>query len=231
MISEKRVVAVIPARGGSKRLPNKNILPLAGKPLIHWTIQAAKDSHYIDEIIVSTDCEKIQAVAEQAGVSIPSLRPLELASDTATTQSVLLYEIGKMEKSADILIVLQPTSPLRSGVDINCALEAFINRNATSVVSVTECEHSPLWSNTLGEDGNMNGFLNHVTRRSQDLPTFYRLNGAIYIYDIKEYILNNGSKYDEMAYASIMPPNRSIDIDNQIDFELAEFFMRKLYDI
>lgn len=157
MIDGKKVIALIPARGGSKRLPRKNVLPLNGKPLIAWSIDAANNCPYIDKVLVSTDDQEIADVALQFGAEVPELRPEHLASDTAKTESVLIYTLEKFGKGDEILVLLQPTSPLRTTQHINEALELFIEKQALSVVSVTPCEHSPLWSNTLPEDGSMGG--------------------------------------------------------------------------
>lgn len=159
MIDGKKVIALIPARGGgSKRLPRKNVLPLNGKPLIAWSIDAANNCPYIDKVLVSTDDQEIADIALQfGGAEVPELRPEHLASDTAKTESVLIYTLEKFGKGDEILVLLQPTSPLRTTQHINEALELFIEKQALSVVSVTPCEHSPLWSNTLPEDGSMGG--------------------------------------------------------------------------
>ncbi|HGF7228112.1 TPA: acylneuraminate cytidylyltransferase family protein, partial [Vibrio cholerae] len=175
MINGRRVLALIPARGGSKRLPRKNILPLAGKPLIAWSIEAAQNSQYIDEIFVSTDNEEIAKIASQFGVNIPELRPESLASDTAKTESVLFYTLDNFAKDTDIVVLLQPTSPLRTAEHIDEALRLFFQKEAFSVVSVTECEHSPLWANVLSSDHSMENFIEKgAKQRSQDLGVYYR---------------------------------------------------------
>lgn len=228
MIDNKKVMAIIPARGGSKRLPRKNVLSLNGKPLIAWTIEAAQKSKYIDTVFVSTDDPEIADVSQKFGVDVPELRPEKLASDTATTESVLFYTLNKFGSDVDIIVILQPTSPLRTAQHIDEALELFIKKEAFSVVSVTPCEHSPLWANTLPKDGSMRGFLRpEALQRSQDLEEFYRLNGALYFFDVDK--LNNigGILYTSESFCYVMSNNVSIDIDNRLDFELVEFFMRK----
>ena len=221
-------MAFIPARGGSKRLPNKNILPLAEKPLIAWSINAAIGSKYVDNIFVSTDDQRIAGVSKEHGVDVPELRPKELASDTATTESVLFYTLDKFGKDADIVLILQPTSPLRTSEHIDKALELFIKKNASSVVSVTECEHSPLWANTLPNDGNMNDFIrSEALHRSQDLDVFYRLNGAIYIYDVSKIRDAGELKYTAGTYAYKMDNCYSVDIDTSFDFDIANFLLSK----
>lgn len=228
MINGKRVIAIIPARGGSKRLPRKNILPLGGKPLIGWTIEAAQNSRYVDEIFISTDDREIASVAGHFGLDVKELRPKELSTDTATTESVLFYTLDKFGKNADILVLLQPTSPLRSSVHIDEAIELFDEKLAFSIVSVTPCEHPPQWANTLPESRSMKDFIRpDYNKRSQDLGEVFRLNGAIYVYDIKKLLSLRTMSYTEDTYAYEMSNKYSIDIDNKVDFDLAEFFINR----
>lgn len=227
MISGKRVIAIIPARGGSKRLPRKNVLPLGGKPLIGWTIDAARDSKYIDDVFVSTDNQEIADISAQFGVVVPELRPSYLSTDVATTQSVVFYTIEKYGNNADIVIILQPTSPLRSAKHIDEALELFVHKEAFSVVSLTPCEHPPLWANTLPENGSLGYFLSHeANKRSQELGQFYRLNGAIFIYDIVKLISCGHMSYRNDSYAYKMGNEFSVDIDSALDFEFTKFIMK-----
>ena len=221
-----KVLAIIPARGGSKRLPNKNILDLCGKPLIAWSISAAKKSKYVNDIIVSTDDIEIAKVAKKYGANVPELRPEELASDTATTQSVIMYTLEKFGKDADLVIILQPTSPLRDHIHLDQAIELYLKKGAFSVVSVTPCEHSPLWSNTLPEDRCLKDFLRvDQLKRSQDLEQYFRLNGAIYIYNAAELSKLGVLEYGKSSYAYVMDRTSSIDIDDYMDFKMAKFFL------
>ena len=225
MFNNKKILAVITARAGSKRLPNKNILDLAGKPLIAWTIDEAKKSKYIDKLIVSTDSEKIAEICKQYGAEVPFMRPDELASDTANSISVLKHSIEFFKNEFDYVLLLQPTSPLRTVKDIDKAIEN-LNNNVKAVVSVCETEHSPLWSNTLPDDLNMANFIKPEikNKRSQDLPKYYRLNGAIYISEIDYFYQNNGF-IGQLTKAYIMNQLNSIDIDTEIDFKLCEVFI------
>lgn len=228
MINDKKILAIIPARGGSKRLPRKNILNLAGKPLIAWSIEAAKNSQYIDSIFVSTDDKSVASISAEYGLNVPELRPAELASDEASTEDMLLYTLNKFGDGYDVIVLLQPTSPLRTVTDIDNAIEHFINKNAFSVVSVTPCEHSPMWSNNLPADGNMGAFINKkAIKRSQELAQFYRLNGAIYIFDIKKFLQYGEICYTDKSFAYEMTNINSVDIDTKLDFEIAEFLLRK----
>ncbi|MEY1522680.1 acylneuraminate cytidylyltransferase family protein [Providencia manganoxydans] len=226
MISNKRVLAFIPARGGSKRLPQKNILPLCGKPTIGWTIEAAKNSKYVDNIFVSTDDPNIAKIAENFGIPIPELRPRELATDDSKTETVLIYTLNKFGGDYDIVILLQPSSPLRTSQHLDEALELFVKKDAFSIVSVTQCEHSPLWSNILPEDNSMSNFITpEAMKRSQELETFFRINGAIYAFDIKKLLRYNEIRYTDESFAYIMKNEHSIDIDNDIDLKLAAAIM------
>lgn len=224
MIDDKKILAIIPARGGSKRLPNKNILPLAGKPLIQWTIEAALSSKYIDDVIVSTDCSEIAKISSESGAKVPYKRPDSLSDDNATTNDVILHALKNINIKYDVVVLLQPTSPLRSALDVNNAIELLVKKEAEGVVSVSPCEHSPLWSNEIPNNLSLGGFLPSSLKgkRSQDLPEYFRLNGAIYAYHIDAFIRDEGIFYSDKVYAYKMPTERSVDIDNFIDFSLAE---------
>jgi CMP-N,N'-diacetyllegionaminic acid synthase len=180
----KSFLAIIPARGGSKRLPKKNVLDLNGKPLIEWSIEAGLKSKYIDKVVVTSDAAEILDIAESSGVSVIN-RPVELASDTATTFDAIKHTINNVN-NYDYIVLLQPTSPLRTAQHIDEAIEILFERSADAVVSVCEVDHSPLWSNTLPNNDNMSNFIRDdvLNKRSQDLEVYYRLNGAIYICDI-----------------------------------------------
>jgi len=230
MYQNKKVLAIIPARGGSKRLPHKNILDLNGKPLIAWTIEAAKKSKIIDKLIVSTDDDKIAEISKQYGAEVPFIRPKHLASDTASSLDVVLHAIHffkEKEVQFDYFVLLQPTSPLRTNEDIDDAFK-LLDDKTKAVVSVCETAHSPLWSNTLPKDLSMKDFIKPEIRnmRSQDLPKYYRLNGAIYISE-SEYLKENYGFLGKNTKAYIMPQKRSVDIDTIRDIKLIEcYFMR-----
>ena len=176
------VLALIPARSGSKRLPQKNKLLLGGLPLIEWSIRAAKASTRIDDVIVSTDDPEIAEIAVKAGARVPFMRPAHLATDEATSVDVVLHALAASETAYHGFVLLQPTSPFRTGKDIDGVLTMAEDRQADAVISVCEVDHSPLWTNTLPPDHSMAGFLKDDVRgvRSQQLPTYYRLNGSIY---------------------------------------------------
>lgn len=217
MYQNKTFLAIIPARGGSKRLPRKNVLDLCGKPLIAWSIEAGIKSKYIDKVIVTSDDDEILAVSKEYGADT-ILRPDELASDTATTFDAIKHTINNVE-NYDYIVLLQPTSPLRDSKYIDEAIKLLESKNADAVVSVCEMDHSPLWSNTLDDSLSMKGFLRDevLSKRSQDLETYYRLNGAIYICKTDELLEKKGFFLKDNIFAYKMDRKSSIDIDEEID--------------
>ena len=223
MINNKTFLAIIPARGGSKRLPRKNILNLAGKPLIGWSIEAGLKSRYIDKTVVTSDDDEILNIAKQFGSNVLK-RPDELASDTASSFDAIEHAIKQTVKQYDYTILLQPTSPLRDDKHIDEAIELLIQKNADAVISVCKMDHNPLWSNTLDKTLSMENFLpeNILNKRSQDLQTYYRLNGAIYICKTNKLLEEKSFFLKENIFAYIMDRNSSIDIDEEIDFKIAE---------
>ena len=221
MYKNKNFLAVIPARGGSKRLPGKNILDLCGKPIIAWSIEAGLNSSYIDKVVVSSDDDDILDTAKRFKAEIIK-RPKQLASDTASSFDVVKHAIDNLE-SYDYVVLLQPTSPLRNYQHIDKAIEFLEEKNADSIISVCEVNHSPLWSNTLQENCSMNNFIKEevINKRSQDLEKYYRLNGAIYICEISKFLKAREFFLGENVYAFIMNREHSIDIDEKIDLEFA----------
>ena len=218
----KTFLAIIPARGGSKRLPRKNILDLCGKPLISWSIEAALKSKYISKVVVSSDDEEILNISSNFGADIIK-RSYELANDTATTFDAIKHTINNLEKY-DYIVLLQPTSPLRNEKHIDEAIELLEEKQADAIVSVCEMDHSPLWSNTLPKDGNMNNFLRDevLNKRSQDLEKYYRVNGAVYICKTDKLLENKSFFLKDNIFGYIMDRKSSIDIDEEIDFLFAE---------
>jgi N-acylneuraminate cytidylyltransferase len=232
MKKRPKILAIIPARAGSKRLPGKNTKSLAGKPLIQWTMEAAKNSKLLAEVIVSTDDESIVELAKKIDIKVPFLRPKHLAQDESTTIDVIKHAIGFFEKQGkhfDYIMLLQPTSPLRTSCHIDEAINLLKDKNADAIISVCPTEHSPLWSNTLDEGGKMDLFISSDIKntRSQDLPVYYRLNGAIYITKIKRLLDENTMFIKDNIFAYKMTTKSSVDIDECIDFTLAEAIMEK----
>lgn len=233
MYKAKRIIAIIPARSGSKGLPNKNIRSLNGKPLIAYSIEAAKESGIFDEIFLSTDSQEYADIAVQYGANVPFLRSDNLATANASTWDCVIEAIENYQKGGknyDIFVLLQPTSPLRTAQDIAAAVELMIAKNADSVVSVSEADHSPLWYNTLPESKSLNGFLRPeiMTKNRQQLPTYYRVNGAIYIVSTA-YFSRTQNIYDGNSFAYIMPRRNSIDIDNLLGFSIAEYLISERF--
>lgn len=226
MLNKKTFLAIIPARGGSKRLPKKNVLPLAGKPLIAWSIEAARKSKYLDAVVVSSDDDEILELAKEYKAQIIK-RPAELASDTATTIDVIKHTL-QMKAEYDYIVLLQATSPLRTVEHIDEAIELLEEKNADAIVSVCEMEHSPLWSNTLPANGNMKNFLKKeiLNKRSQDLEKYYRLNGAIYICKREKLLKEETFLLQDNIFAYVMRRENSIDIDEAIDFSMAEILLK-----
>lgn len=223
-------IAIITARSGSKGLPDKNIKELCGKPLIAYSIGCALESGQFDKVFVSTDSEKYAEIAARFGSDASFLRSAETSGDMAGSWDVVREVIDRFEKRGeffDRIMLLQPTSPLRTAADIRNSFALMEEKDANSVVSVCEMEHSPLWSNTLGEDLCMDDFRreNYCDIRRQDLPTYYRLNGAIFL--VKREELEQRQMLRHKSYAYVMPMERSIDIDTEIDFKIAECYMRE----
>lgn len=226
MHNQKTFLAIIPARGGSKRLPRKNVLDLAGKPLIAWSIEAGLKSKYIDKVIVTSDDDEILGIANEFG-SDTIKRPDELASDTATSFDAIKHTINNIDRY-DYIVLLQPTSPLRTADQIEEAIELLESKSADAVISVCEMDHSPLWSNTLPNDNSMQGFLRDeiLNKRSQDLEPYYRLNGAIYICDTNRLLEEKSFLFKENIFAYKMDRESSVDIDEKIDFQFAEILIK-----
>lgn len=227
MLNGKKILAIIPARAGSKRVINKNIRDLCGLPLIGWTLKDLHSSKYIDHAYVSTDSLEIQKVAENFSIDCNPLRPLELASDVATSFDVVLDIINNKKPDFDIIILLQPTSPLRTLKDIDASLELFASLDANSVTSVCETESHPSWCASLPADRNMKEMIkNLLVKRSQDLETNYKLNGAIYIITVEAFRRCRSFFADDKAFAYIMSRKNSIDIDTEDDLLIAECLMK-----
>lgn len=218
-------LAVILARSGSKGLPDKNIKELCGKPLLAYTVEAAIISGKYDIVHVSTDSELYVDIAKKYGADVPFLRDEKLAGDNASSWDAVRYVVEEYEKlgqTFDTISLLQPTSPLRDSTDIRNAFEIYESNKATGVVSVCEVDHSPLACNTLPEDNSLNGFIdiNKVGRR-QDMGTYYRINGAIYIQN-RDLLMNGESIYSQGSYAYVMDKKHSVDIDDEMDFLFAQ---------
>ena len=222
------MIAIVPARGGSKGLPGKNIKNLLGKPMIAYTIEEALKSKYITEVIISTDCNEIEKVAIKYGAKSPFLRPEYLASDSAKAIDNYIYTIDRLNKefAYDIkdFVLLQPTSPLRTVEDIDKSIELFKDKNADSVVSYTE-EHHPIeWHKYITEDGKFENIFEEKLLNRQEIKKSYFPNGAVFVFDYR--LIKQGKYYSDNSYAYIMPRNRSVDVDTIEDFKYIEFLMK-----
>ena len=227
-MDEHKIFAIIPARGGSKGLPGKNIKQLNGKPLICHTIGEALKSNNLDQVFVSTDDPAIAKISKNCGAEIIN-RPDELAKDESPAIDAIFHAINAIKDTSDkdIIILLQPTSPLRNATDIDAALDIFLKTDCDSVISMYKVEHSPYWCFKYKGDTFKPLFGNKgLKMRRQELPDVYRPNGAIYITTIKNLYKNNGFYCDKIV-PYIMPPKRSVDIDEEIDFKLAGLLIQE----
>lgn len=225
MINGLSILALIPARGGSKSLPRKNILPLAGKPLIAWTITAAKASKYIDRLILSSDDEEIMAVARDWECDVPFRRPDEFASDSATSLSVVRHAQSALGQHYDLVVYLQPSSPLRLTEDIDATIELYAQVGAKAAVSMSDVKKSPYIMFRADSSNRVTPLIpvdQNINRR-QDMPRILIANGAIYVASWKHFE-NGGAFIPEDAVAYVMPPERSVDIDDLEDMEKAAIY-------
>ena len=227
MISEDAMknIAIIPARSGSKGLPDKNIKDLCGKPLMAYSIEAALESNEFDEVMVSTDSPEYAEIAIKWGAHVPFLRSAETSSDSASSWSMVeevLHNYSRKGLEFDTFCLLQPTSPLRTADDIKGAYKLYREKAQFAVVSVCEAEHSPLWCGSLPENNELVDFINmEAMKQRQAKGKFYRLNGAIYIVNTQRF---KGDKYlyQKGSYAFAMEQSHSIDIDSKLDFFIAK---------
>lgn len=223
-----KTIAIIPARSGSKGLKDKNVKMLCGKPMMAYTISACLESGCFDTVHVSTDSEEYARIAREYNADVPFLRSEEAASDTASTEMVIrevLSRYEKMGKKFDAFAIMQPTSPLRSKEDIVNAFVMMKEKELDSVIGVCEAEHSPRIMNQLPDDGSMYQFLDHDSNSNRQLHgKYYRINGAMYLVKVDAY-KSHDAMYGPKSAALIMPKDRSIDIDDQMDFVIAKAIM------
>ena len=220
-----KVLALIPARGGSKGLPRKNVLPVGGRSLIAWTIEAAEKAKCISRVILSSDDDEIIAVAKECGCEVPYKRPEELASDKASSIDVVFHALKEIP-GYDYLLLLQPTSPLRTSEDIDAAFALMLEKQAPACVSVCPVEESPYWMYQLEGQSRLRSVLEmplEATRR-QDLPNVYSLNGAIYIARV-DWLLRQRSFMSCDTVGYVMPRERSVDIDTPEDYQKLNAFL------
>lgn len=220
------VFSLIPARAGSKGIPNKNICLLAGKPLIEYTISASLQSDIIDRTFVSSDGSNILNVSEQLGAEIIN-RPAEHATDTASSHQVIEHFISQLDVEDAYIVLLQPTSPLRNAQHIDTAFEQLKSNSADGLISVFPMKNTPYKSYILDENGCLQGLMGNDApyKRRQDLPDVFYPNGAIYIFTLKDFMSEKTIPHkNTMAY--VMPEEISIDIDNANDLEVAQAMIK-----
>ncbi|HMO04553.1 MAG TPA: acylneuraminate cytidylyltransferase family protein [Kiritimatiellia bacterium] len=223
-------MALITARGGSKGVPGKNIKPLAGKPLITHTIEAALGSRYVDQVMVSTDSEQIAGVARQAGAEVPFLRPAAFAGDLSKQEDAIIHAMEWAEqhgRRADWILILTPTNPLRTARHIDDVLEVFApHQTAKAYITVMEASHPPEFMNTLPPDKCMKDFLREEIKwkNRQELPTSYQVSASICVAEW-DYFKEQRSIYGPLTYAHVVDPVSGIDINTPMDFDYAEFLL------
>lgn len=230
-MEKKKILAIIPARGGSKGLPGKNIKKLNDKPLIAYSIEEALRSQLIDRVMVSTDSEEIAAISKQYGAEIPFIRPAELATDTASSVDVVIHAIEYLKENQNYIpeyvVLLQCTTPFKTSEDIDGTIEKCIKENMDAAVSICEAEVNPYW--TVKFEGNKLKDVipggNAITAR-QLLPKAYRLNGGIYVVKT-EVFLNERNFMPKHTTGYIMSQERSIDIDTADDFEQCQYWLEE----
>ncbi|SMG16905.1 acylneuraminate cytidylyltransferase family protein [Dethiosulfovibrio salsuginis] len=224
MYEDKRVLAIIPARGGSKRIPGKNVKILGDKPLIAWTVEAAKKSAYIDRLILSSDDNAIAKVAQEHGCDVPFMRPDSLATDTATSADVVIHALNFLGDGLfDYVILLQPTSPFRSCEDVDGAIKGCLSGGFSSLISTRPVRENPSWM--YSQEGEVLSSLSERLGEAASLR-WQILNGAIYVFDVR-WFLRNRAFMDEKTRLYSMPWERSVDIDTMEDWAWAEFLLDK----
>ena len=228
MIGGKAVLGLLAARGGSKGVPCKNLRKIGGKSLLAWSVEAGKQSHCIDRLILSTDDEEIVEAGRQLGCEVPFVRPANLATDEAKSIEVVRHALNSLPEKFDYLVLLQPTSPLRTANDIDRCVELCYQKKAPACVSITESEKTPHWMYELLEDHRMRPVLpeTEVLTRRQDFPQTYTLNGAVFVARADWISQNDFLGPDTIGYK--MPRARSIDIDTETDLLLADTILREM---
>ena len=231
MFKLKKILAIIPARAGSKGIKDKNIIDLNGKPLIAYSIEAGLKSKYIDKVVVTTDGEEIAREAIKYGAEVPFLRPEYLSSDNAKTIDAVIHCIEEMEKLGekyDYVVLLQPTQPLRQSWHIDEAIELILEKNEEALVSVSKVKDNPILIRSIDSNGYAINLLEgSSTKRRQEFPDFYKVNGAIYINKINQN-LNNKTSLNDNKLVYIMDEKYDVDIDEMLDLQIAELAIKAI---
>jgi CMP-N,N'-diacetyllegionaminic acid synthase len=226
MIGSKKVVGLIPARGGSKGVPRKNIRDVAGKPLIAWTIEAARASRYIDRVVLSSEDAEIIEVAKNWGCDAPFVRPQEFATDQADSMQVVKHALAALPERYDYLVLLQPTSPMRLAEDIDATIERCIASGAGLCVSVCEPDKSPYWMLKPDGAGRAHTLFptDRIPGRRQDAAPVVSVNGAVYVLSA-DHIASSGTFFAQGMAVHEMPKERSFDIDTELDLKIVNFLL------
>lgn len=227
MFGDKRVLGIIPARGGSKGVPRKNMRMVDGKPLVGRTVETALGSRYIDRLILSSDDKEIIKTAIEYGCEVPFVRPKELASDESVTRDVILHVMETIGEKYDLVVCLQVTSPLLISEDIDGAIRTCVGKNTGSCVTVCEVNKSPYWMFSMAEDGVIKPLMGEsfLSKRRQELPMVYIPNGAVFV-AMWDWFLEHKTFYGDLAAGYVMPKSRSIDIDTENDFMALDFLIK-----
>lgn len=224
-----KLLALIPARGGSKGIPRKNIKPLCGKPLIGWSIEAAKKSALVERVVVSTEDDEIADIAGHLGADVPFMRPAALAADDTPSIETVMHALSQLPEF-DWLLLLQPTSPLRATEDIDGIVRFCIEHEAPSAVSICEVEKHPYYMYERDESERLRPLIRqkpNISRR-QDLPQTYALNGALYLTRI-DWLKEQQSFVGPETLGYVMSPESSVDIDTPLDWRWVEFLIEQGY--
>lgn len=227
MINKKSVLAIIPARGGSKGVPRKNIQKLGEKPLIAWTIEAADKSQYIDRLILSSEDEEIISIAKEWGCEVPFVRPVELSQDDTPGIEPVLHALNTLSEEYDYIVLLQPTSPFRTHLDIDECIELCVKNGAPSCVSVVETSESPYWMYYKNKDNKITPLIKTDKKayQRQLLPKVFILNGAVYV-SKTEYVKIQKTFVTKDTLAFTMHRDHSLDIDSEYDFLNAKVILK-----
>ena len=223
------LIALIPARSGSKGIKNKNIKLFCGKPLIQWSIEAALKTPLIDRVIVSTDSQDYASLSVKLGAEVPFIRPAKYALDDSPSIDTILHALDHIPEATNILL-LQPTSPLRDHKDIESIYAFWKSKPNQSIVSISKSKMHPSWMYELNKDLTINSFSKEIKAfRRQDLPDSYLINGAMYLAS-REFLLKEKSFISPDTLGFIMPKEKSIDIDDEKDWIYAETLMNQIMD-
>ena len=222
-----KTLGLITARGGSKGVPKKNLRSLNGRTLVERTVTAAREATCLDRVVLSSEDAEIIAAAIAMGCEVPFIRPENLSTDEAKSIDVVRHALATLDETFDLIVVLQPTSPLRAAEDINGAVRLCVESGAPACVSVVEAEKTPQWSITLDPKHVITPLMpdQYLVPRRQELPTTYNINGAVFVARC-DWIVEHGSFLSPRTIGYVMPRERSIDIDSEVDLVTAEALER-----